>query len=314
MLFMKPKILILSDMEGCIGIYPDHDPKSFPALMCREVSILFDTLLEPGCFELYYCDCHNDGLMTRPLEDKYQDIKFLQNFWNIDFNPRFNYAFMTGFHAKNGPGISAHSFRNEFECIYINGTEIGEVGLFINWLAYHNITTLFVSGDDVMCREIDSISGLVANISKTADTSRKYPSSRCYDSYKDNIKKAITAIENTQGAKYSPSKIDLVFKKRAWKEAVIGREIEDDSLIISYENTVEFMEALYPISQKLNQEISLRYSFIRRLKKMLKNCDRSRIHDRDLLNLLENDFWNISHSDMGFIEESLRSLYNADNN
>lgn len=310
---MKNRILIMSDMEGCIGIYPDQDHPSASDLMCREVSLLIDTLKKFECFHLYYCDCHNNGLITKPLEKKYQDVNFLPNFWDIDFDLKFNYAFMTGFHAKSGTGILAHSFRNEFKCISIDGIEIGEVGLFINWLAYHNVTTVFLSGDDIMCQEVTHINGLIINISKTLDDCRNADLSMRYESYINNVKKAMVSLNVISIPSYNPSKICLTLNKKIWMEAIICKEVIDECLSITFENTIDFMRALYSISQKINQEIAFRYSFIKRIKKRLKNYDRNLINDNRLSELMNSDFWDISHSDMQYIESRIWSLSNEYN-
>lgn len=147
------KVLIIADMEGCIGIYNLENSEYCRSMMEREVSLVIEYLLKQKECKIAVADSHNNGNTLCRLRDKYPDIETLSFFWNVKDIETYDYAVLTGFHARRGiDGILSHTLRPEIKELRIGNVICGEVSFIVNWLAYYSVKTILISGN----RELNS--------------------------------------------------------------------------------------------------------------------------------------------------------------
>lgn len=153
------KIIILCDLEGCIGIDMLQNIDADAYMYCKECDIVLTTLssLFPQ-YKLYVCDCHNNGQILPRLSYAFPQVIFYSQPWNIDFSQNFDYGMFIGFHGHNHTADPlAHSFRPEITEVYLGDNMVGELRIFSNVLAKYNIPTVFFNGSKWITEETSSL-------------------------------------------------------------------------------------------------------------------------------------------------------------
>lgn len=185
-------VLYIADLEGVTGVFDLNNFDECKKYMCREVSSVFDALLSNG-YTIYFCDCHNDGLTTYELRNKYKEVNFITFVWNINFSITYDCAILTGFHSMAyGGGLFPHTFRREIWRMELGKIkEIGEIGIFIEWLHSYNIPVILLSGEDECMQEADEYN-IVLNVSKHKEDKSLFINYHSYyQSLKENLLKAL---------------------------------------------------------------------------------------------------------------------------
>lgn len=198
------KVFISIDMEGISGIVgggiTGGDPKEYEygrMLMVGDLNAAIEGALEVGVDKIVVCDAHGSMMNIKPGE--INEAAYLisgtpkPDLMMSGISEGFDAALYVGYHAMKGTlnGVLAHTISGgTVDGIFINGRETGEFGLNAALAGYHNVPSVFVSGDDAVSREAKAF---VPNI-KTAIV--KYGVSRAAAKCLPP-KKARTLIRNT---------------------------------------------------------------------------------------------------------------------
>lgn len=161
---MKKKILVMTDIEGVTGIttFPQAEKSEFGRqMLMSDLRAVLAGLEDAGAEAVVY-DMHTDGrnvdiaaiqapvVMGKPiLPDNWRGMNDL----GIDG------LFLLGLHTmQHVPGaLLAHSYLREYDAIYLNGLLVGEIGVEAALAGEQGIPLLFVSGDDLGCREAEEL-------------------------------------------------------------------------------------------------------------------------------------------------------------
>ena len=143
----KRKILILSDLEGILGVDSIFNTKSNVSKYQREVSAYLQVASKLG-YEVFYCDMHGNGTMVG-WNDKESPFRIIaKEKLKCELSQTcFNCAAMIGFHAKAGSdGVLSHTFTDEVLDLRIGGESAGEIEIIALWLWKYRIPVAFLSG------------------------------------------------------------------------------------------------------------------------------------------------------------------------
>ena len=141
------KILILSDLEGILGVDSIFNTKSNVSKYQREVSAYLQVASKLG-YEVFYCDMHGNGTMVG-WNDKESPFRIIaKEKLKCELSQTcFNCAAMIGFHAKAGSdGVLSHTFTDEVLDLRIGGESAGEIEIIALWLWKYRIPVAFLSG------------------------------------------------------------------------------------------------------------------------------------------------------------------------
>ena len=165
--FMK-KFLIMTDIEGVTGVtsFPQAENSEFGReMLMHDLTAVLDAIKEAGAEAVVY-DMHTDG---RNVDISRIDVPavlgkpILPNLWR-GVGDDFDGLFMVGLHTmQHVPGAClAHSYLREYDTVHVNGVLLGEIGVEAALAGERGIPLVFVSGDDLGCREAeDLIPGVV---------------------------------------------------------------------------------------------------------------------------------------------------------
>ena len=137
-------ILIIVDLEAIIGIEDLCDEETNEKLLYKEISTIVDSI--SSSINIYLCYSHNDGILPDSVKQLNRDINIIEKIKNIDFNIKYNMAFLVGFHGKNSDKCRfPHTFRSEIDELLLGGKEVGEIEMIVNLLSYYNIPVSLIS-------------------------------------------------------------------------------------------------------------------------------------------------------------------------
>ena len=214
------KICILTDLEGVSGVvtFENH---SYPTgkyyeqskiLLTKEINAAVEGALEAGTTEIIVWDGHGSGGINIDYIHPEAIVimgRFSEGLFKLD--PSFDAFMFIGQHAmSNAPnGNLAHSFSSRtINNIWLNGKLIGEIGAMTLYASYFNIPTIFLSGDDVACKEIEE---LIPNIETVAvkkglglNVALNLSPETARLKIKEGIKKAIEKINQIKLYKVKP--------------------------------------------------------------------------------------------------------------
>ena len=220
------KVLVIADLEGCIGVYDLQDNRDCCEKMEREVSLIITCLLKQKVDYITVADSHNNGNSIKQLKKKYPSVNVISHLWNVD----------------------------NIEELYIGKILCGEVSLIINWLAYYHIKTIFISGDRGIKDEIKGYDGIFfetksveeGTIIENSDIEKKY--NNMYISLEQAWKnrKIIKQIE------YNPSEVNIVFSQYNILSLLPTIIYQITKNRIGFLNTKLFVEELYTLCQYIN--------------------------------------------------------------
>lgn len=167
------KVYISADMEGITGVTNweevDHNKSAysqFQKQMSLEVAAACEGAIRAGAKEIFVKDAHYSGRNILPsyLPKRVKIIRGWSGhpysmFQEIDSS--FDAIMLVGYHARAGSGGNplAHTMSSaKIERIVLNGREASELLLHGTIASKYRIPIIFVSGDSIICKEIESIS------------------------------------------------------------------------------------------------------------------------------------------------------------
>lgn len=291
-MIMNKKLLILSDMEGSIGM-DDNDPLEYQnEKYLREIEIVLNELKKyKTVLNFSYCDIHNNGELGMSLKRKYKFIKFLENYSHLEFNERYDYAILLGFHSMNNKTFKyGHSFRDEIKYIKIGNYFVGEVGLFINILAFYKCKLIFISGDEGAIEEANK-SNCMKYISHKKN--ENYLNEISYNEKIERMKKILrAAIEKRDLFNlviYDCNPITVVLNKNFYGKFLFKETI--------YRSTTDFFLDIKNFCKKINMEKILRRVIeLKELKKVINEEEENIPIEISLI--LNKNIWLLTKEDL----------------
>lgn len=163
------KVYISTDMEGCSGITCSEQvaAEEGKQLMTGDMNACIEGCFAAGATEVVIRDHHGGGRNVNP-ESIDRRAKLIQG---ATPEERFkgiegaDAMILLGYHAKalTPRGTLAHSFSSaSIQGMWLNGREVGEIGVDAAIAAEHKVPVVMVSGDDKTCAEARSwIPGVV---------------------------------------------------------------------------------------------------------------------------------------------------------
>jgi len=157
------KVYIATDMEGCSGVTCSEQVagKEGKQLMTGDMNACIEGCFAAGATEVVIRDHHAGGQNVNPQSiDK--RAKLIQGktpgnrFKDIEGSAAI---ILLGYHAKalTPGGTLAHSFSSaSIQGMWLNGREVGEIGVDAAIAAGYNVPVVMVSGDDKCCAEARS--------------------------------------------------------------------------------------------------------------------------------------------------------------
>ena len=169
------KVYISTDMEGCSGVTcSEHVAgEEGKQLMAGDMNACIEGCFAAGATEVVVRDHHAGGRNVDPqVIDR--RAKLIQGptpesrFKNIDGSAAI---ILLGYHANalTPNGTLAHSYSSaSIQGMWLNGREVGEIGVDAAIAAEHNVPVVMVSGDDKACAEAEAwLPGVVTCQTKT---------------------------------------------------------------------------------------------------------------------------------------------------
>ncbi|MHB8901086.1 MAG: M55 family metallopeptidase [Thermoguttaceae bacterium] len=164
------KVYISTDMEGCSGVTCSEQIASEEGKqqMAGDMNACIEGCFAAGATEVVVRDHHGGGKNVDPQTID-RRAKLIQGetpgsrFKDLDGSAAI---ILLGYHAMalTPNGTLAHSFSSaSIQGMWLNGREVGEIGVDAAIAAEHNVPVVMVSGDDKCCAEaVAWLPGVVA--------------------------------------------------------------------------------------------------------------------------------------------------------
>ena len=157
------KVYVSTDMEGCSGVTCSEQvaAEEGKQLMAGDMNACIEGCFAAGATEVVIRDHHGGGRNVNP-ESIDRRAKLIQGatpgnrFKDIEGSAAIIFL---GYHAKalTPGGTLAHSYSSaSIQGMWLNGREVGEIGVDAAIAAEHNVPVVMVSGDDKCCAEARS--------------------------------------------------------------------------------------------------------------------------------------------------------------
>jgi D-amino peptidase len=154
------KVYIATDMEGCSGITCSEQvaAEEGKQLMAGDMNACIEGCFAAGATEVVVRDIHGSGVNVDPqtIDRRAKLIQGRtpeQRFKDFDGSAAI---ILLGYHAKalTPGGTLAHSYSSAaIQGMWLNGREVGEIGVDAAIAAEHKVPVVMVCGDDKTCAE-----------------------------------------------------------------------------------------------------------------------------------------------------------------
>ena len=166
------KVVMMTDLEGVAGVvtfleqsYPDGKYyEEAKRLLTQEINAAVDGLLAGGATEVLVIDGHGSGGVCFDLLHPAALLMHGRPLAPADVQREvvasYDVAVMVGQHAMAGVkmGNLAHTQSSRaIDAYTLNGQPIGEIAQFALWCGALGLPTIFLSGDDAACAEIEQL-------------------------------------------------------------------------------------------------------------------------------------------------------------
>jgi D-amino peptidase len=247
------KIYISADIEGTTGIahwdeadYTKSDYKGFRSQMTAEVKAACEGVNQAGAKEILIKDAHASGRNLNASELP-ENIKIIRE-WSghpfsmmQDIDDSFSAAVFTGYHSRAGSDANtlAHTLREDFMHIRINGTYASEFLINAYTAAYVGVPVVMVTGDKGLCEKVKkmnpNITTVAVNEGKGASTISIHPSMAVKEirrAAKEALSKDISKCKLTLPSSFE---MEILYKdsRKAYRNSFYpGSELLDASTIL----------------------------------------------------------------------------------
>lgn len=291
------KIIIIIDMEGCIGVLQNTSERDGVQLMIKELKSLLDIFTLNDKLDISVLDFHNTGCNFNLLHSDYPNVKFIEQIWNYDLNEEYDVAMLIGFHGKASTNcIKNHSFRPEIKKIILGENEVGETRLIENLLAKNGVSVVFASGSEHIKSELINTECIFFKTGGEAINFEKL--------YSVHNQYSINAIDNKKNTTYDASSIKVHFYNDVILELLPLKIFNIESDYILYKNTIEFIQDLPTLAVFLNSSNKYFRLILNNFIKLQRDYRKSvnhyarKINDNKLQSILNNDIEFIKYSDI----------------
>lgn len=177
------KLYASVDMEGISGLVDrqfvtagERFYERGQQLMTDEVNHVAESAFRHGCSEFVANDSHGkmNNILIEKLHEKVKlisgEVKPYSMMQGLDHT--FAGAMFLGYHARaSQPGVMSHTMIFGVRSMWLNGHEIGEMGLNAYLAGYYEIPILLVAGDQAACEEAEQLlPGVITASVKTAQS------------------------------------------------------------------------------------------------------------------------------------------------
>lgn len=161
------KVLISTDIEGVAGVYHPEQTRAGNGeyerarrLMTEEANAAIAGAFEAGASEVFVNDSHGGfrNLLPDLLDPRALVVqgkpRYLSMVAGVD-EPGMAAVCMIGYHSRaQGRGILAHTINSfAFARVWLNGQELGEMGIYGALAGEYGVPVALASGDDVFIEE-----------------------------------------------------------------------------------------------------------------------------------------------------------------
>jgi D-amino peptidase len=175
------RVLIAVDMEGISGVtHWDHvDPghseyTRFRAIMTEEVNAAIDGALDGGATSIVVTDGHSEG--RNILIEKLHAPAHLNSgspapLSMVEGVPHVDRVFFVGYHARASTpeAILCHTWTDQVRHTWLNGREVGEIGLNAAVCGSFRASVVMITGDQAAVQEaLDLLGPIETVVVKTA--------------------------------------------------------------------------------------------------------------------------------------------------
>lgn len=161
------KILVITDLEGIIGVLNLHDTEVNTRLFLKQMHLVISAIRDTfPKVRITICDIHDAGNISQDLGLSSEDVGYIKGVTGLvtaDLN--YDRAFLIGFHGRKGSGgLFDHTFRPEITNIKYGNEDVGEITLFTDWLALHGVPVVLVSGEDAILDEVKQLQNVFIHV------------------------------------------------------------------------------------------------------------------------------------------------------
>ncbi|SER85060.1 M55 family metallopeptidase [Salipaludibacillus aurantiacus] len=163
------KVYTSIDMEGITGlvdltfVHPgERNYYRGQQLMTAEANRVISAAFQSGCKEIIVNDSHSKmtNLLIEELHKEAKlisgDVKPYSMVQGLDHS--FDGAIFLGYHAcASQKGVMSHTMTSGVKSMFINGKEVGELGLNAYVAGFYGVPVLLVSGDDAAASEAEEL-------------------------------------------------------------------------------------------------------------------------------------------------------------
>lgn len=296
---MQSNILILADMEGCTGVTDMNQYEVCQVKMIEEVERAIQLIEECVNASITVADCHNDG---KNIVEFFSDKGYVcfEHIWSIKKVEKYDCAMLIGFHPKNGEvGFCPHTLRADVEGLFLGEKSIGEVELVINWLAGHGVPVVFVSGDEMVQKELDDYD---CEFYATNGTNREFLDQKVLlKQMRMHIKKALN-LSGKEKPHYDNSTIKVKLIGESYYKWIPHELFLLDNGMVVFSDTERFMSLILSFCMFLNIAEEYQRLRIRHLIRKIKNnitCVEKDYRGKELLS--QKDWRALTDEEIGYL-------------
>lgn len=290
---MINNILIILDLEVIIGVEDLWDEKRNEILLYKEISTIINSI--PDNINIYLCYGHNDGILPGKLVENIGcEINIIKKINNIDFNVKYDAAFLIGFHGKKSDCCRyPHTFREEVEALFLGKKEVGEIEMIINLLAYYKIPVSLISTESSVIDYLN-YDCIYHNVDQE-DTNSTYLN------LENDVRKAFNS--KSVLPRFNDSKVEIIYDNDVIKRIKeLGLDIG-----ISFKDTIDFFNYLpnlhVPLNNIIKKEMDIKYELIKNRPESLDS-----VKDENIRKLLDKDIELITYLDLSEILEYFHEI------
>jgi hypothetical protein len=298
-------LLLVVDVEGCIGVFDLDNYEDYRKKVETEVSYIIECIHQLGNYEVTLLDCHDDGTTLLDYAKK-NGINHVQHLWSLKDAYNYSKALLIGFHSKNGAGgIISHTLRPDINKLYIGNKDVGELFFIINWLSYYKIPVIYVSGDETLERELknelgNDFNGVFCKV-KTISSLEILPLI--------NIKNALSKYLSLLPIcyKYDENKLKIELTAECFSKLIPDEICTVNNNYLLFKDTMSFVNNLQDLCFYINLSSAHHHKRVKSVSKLIRAKYESveEIKDNDVKTVLSKTWQDLSDADIKFLYEKL---------
>lgn len=259
------RVFIAVDIEGISSMVNWKDQSEFAAgqWMTEDANAAVRGAFEAGASYVRVRDCHGPArtIVPEALDDRAE----LCRGWGDDHSmvggieDGFGALLLIGWHARYGPeaGVMAHSWSGMIRGLWVNGVEMGEVGLAAITAGEAGVPVTMVSGDDALAREatelLPGVHTAIVKYGLNRLAARCLPPRMARRLIEDTARSAVGAGQTEPYQVQWPAAIEVRYQHRgqaAWAARVPGvRRAGEYGIAAEVQDVVALKDTLFCCNQ-----------------------------------------------------------------